>query len=262
MDQSLIEEYTAFNQFLIRTPLFPLNFIDSFEENTIKSILNNPVIKEAIYLASPILYSEIEKWLDGEIRSEKEVNRILFSSLRYLIRMSTRCTPFGLFAGCSIGRWNNSDLEKSILLSKQSTYTSHTRLDMQYLCSLAQNLAKEELIKYNLLFYPNSSIYKQGNQLRYVEYKYINNRRIHQLVSVDNSEYLYKILVSCRDGLKIYNLASLLIDEEISFDEALNYILELIDSQILISELEPALTGPEFLEQILIVLNANQGLES
>ncbi len=265
MIEDIKKQYQPFNNFLFRTPLFPLQTLESFTEENLKSLFQNPVIGEAIFLASPILHSECVKWLNNEIKEKKEERHIVYSLMRYLLRMSTRCTPFGLFAGCTVGEWveNNEEqnVNKEFLLQPQSTYKSHTRLDMHYLCALAQNLSNNPIIKEKLKFFPNSSIYKYGKQLRYVEYRYIEKRRIHHLVAIDDSEYIQAILKTAENGSDIKALAELLVDDEINFDEATEFINELISSQLLVSELEPAITGHEFLEQLLQGLGKIEGID-
>ncbi len=49
-------------------------------------------------------------------------------------------------------------------------------------------------------------------------------------------------------------MAELLVDGEITIEEAREYIQELVDNQVLVHSLEPALTGPEFIEQVMGVL--------
>ncbi len=224
MLQEIKKLYKPFNNFLVRTPLLPLQVLESFTEENLKQHFRNPVIGEAIFLASPVLHSECIKWINNEIKEKKEETRIIYSLMRYLLRMSTRCTPFGLFAGCTVGEWVEANegqiANKEILQNPQSKYKSHTRLDMHYLCALSQNLTNNSIIREKLKFFPNSSIYKYGKQLRYVEYHYIDKKRVHHLVAIDDSEYIQAVLKATEKGSKINILADLLIDNEIDFEEA------------------------------------------
>ncbi len=250
--------YQNFSSFVLRTPFLPYTFLNSLisgkttDENKLKEICEKKYIHEAIFLASPNLHDKLLKWLNNKLTDKKEIERLKYSLMKYIIRMSSRPTPFGLFAGCSVGHFKE---ETNIELQKKENFTRHTRLDMNYLCALAQDLAKHPVIKKNIKFYPNSSIYTSGNNLRYVEYRYTEkSKRTHHIVSVDNSEYLQRIIAVAKNGAYINDLAKLLVDDEISFDESKAFIEELINSQILVNELEPAITGPEFLDQILSVL--------
>jgi len=218
-----------------------------------------PVVEEAIFLASPDLHEQMQQWLKGELTDRKKRERLHYGLMRYILRMSTRPTPFGLFAGFSIGHW---DKEGRVELPEQSQYERHTRLDMNYLCALAQDLAKHPVIKENLLYYPNSSIYPVADQLRYVEYRYRDARRTHHIVAVDHSEYLQRVLDKAAKGAYLKELAELLVDEEITIEDARDFINELIDSQVLVNQLEPAITGPEFLNQILAILEPIEGIDS
>jgi len=166
--------------------------------------------------------------------------------------MATRCTPFGLFAGITTG----SFVEKTnIQLSGTDLYRNHTRLDMNYLCALAQDLSKKPEIKNKIKFFPNSSIYAVGSELRYVEYKYKNSRRFHNLIAVENTDYLQKIIENGKAGALLCDLCNLLVDNDITLDEANGFIDELVESQFLVSEFDPSVTGEELLCQILAVLN-------
>jgi thiopeptide-type bacteriocin biosynthesis protein len=105
-------------------------------------------------------------------------------------------------------------------------------------------------------------MYVFGGNLRYVEYKYVNNRRVHQITSVDYSEYLQLIIKHAEKGARIQDLAPLLVAEDITLEEAEAFVQELISSQILISELEPAVTGDEFIYQLIRSLRAIAGVSS
>jgi len=227
-------------------------------EEKLQEICRNPVVDEAIFLASPDLFNQMHEWLNGKLKDREKIEKLHYALMRYILRMSTRSTPFGLFAGFNVGEWVG---ETKVELPMQEDYTRHTRLDMNYLCALAQDLAKHPVIKEKIKFYPNSSVYAVGDQLRYVEYRYKNTRRTHHIVAVDNSEYLQRVLKTASGGAFLKDLAELLVEEEITYEEARDFIEELVNSQVLVNELEPAITGPEFLDQILVVLQGIPGID-
>lgn len=255
--------YSHFTKFVLRTPVKSFNYYkkltaeDMISNNTLKEAYSDPLVREACFLASPPLYFEMEKWIKGELDSKKE-GKIRLSLLKYLTRMSTRCTPFGLFAGCSLG--DLADVT-SIKNAEPAMNTRHTRLDMNYLVALSQDLSKQKGIREKLLYYPNSSIYRTGSQLRYIEYYYVESRRKHHIVEVDNSSYLQKVLKKARSGAYLDDLVLPLIGGEISKKDAKNFINELLESQLLVSELEPSVSGPEFMSQISKVLKRIKGAE-
>jgi hypothetical protein len=256
--------YLNFPSFVLRSPLFPFDFIKelvsgkNITEEQILEVCQKPEVDEAIFLASPDLHAQLHERLKGSLPDKKKVKRLHYALMRYILRMSTRPTPFGLFAGFNVGQW---DKETNIELPPREKYTRHTRLDMNYLCALAQDLAKHPDIKEKIKYYPNSSIYQVGDQLRYVEYRYKNARRTHHIVAVDHSDYLQCVLDAAAKGAPLKDLAQLLVNDEISFEEAKEFIDELIASQLLVNELEPAITGPEFLNQILAILEKLEGID-
>jgi hypothetical protein len=250
--------YKLFDKYILRTPIFPVNYFFKLTQNDIISDeqlineFNNPIISEAIYLASPVLHKEIEKWTNSETKNDKEKAKIINSFLKYLSRLSSRSTPFGLFGGSTIGNIANQD----VIIKESQKNRRHTRLDMNLTGLLIKHIEKDIFIKNQLLFYPNTSLYIMGNQLRYVESNYKNNDvLVHQIVEVENSLYLDKILNYSKDGLKINDIANIIIDSEITLEEALEFIYELIDNQILISELGQTVSGAENLDKILSVLD-------
>jgi len=255
--------YTFFDNYCLRTPLLSLyayNELTKTEKISIEQLKNlwqNEAIQEAIFLASPELFKEIEKWFAGQITDTKKILRLESSFLKYISRMSSRCTPFGLFAGCSIGTFGKST---AIELESYNNYRRQTRFDMNFLVAFSQKLAQETTIKKQLLWYPNSSLYKIGSQYRYIEYRYNQfNRREHSIEAVEFSSYLETIIETARAGKKSTELATLLIDDEITKEEAEGFIDELIENQILISEIEPSVTGTGFLLQLENSLSKLEG---
>ncbi len=231
------------NQLIVRTPSLP--FYDDISEQFLKEFLDNATFAEALYLASPILFQEAMNWKDGKVSDPKKLQKIPTSLGKYYLRMSSRCTPFGLFAGCGVVEWGE---ESDLLLS--SNIQRKTRLDMHFAGALAQKLAEISEIKNTLKFYPNSSFYRVGEELRYIEYSYVDGQRKHQISAITWSEYIQLVLDLCKFGKAIHEIVPALLDDDISEQDAIGFIEELIDSQLLVSELEPAITGEEFTSQI------------
>jgi hypothetical protein len=238
-------KFSSFNNYILRVPYLSYNEVSNLDVNKVIDLCKTKDVSEAIYLASPDLYNEMKKLLEnGKVENE---DKLIHSLLKYLLRMGTRCTPFGLFSGCSLGEIDEYSL---ISLEERSNYKRVTRLDMNYLCSLSQTLENNQDIRRQLLFYPNNSLYKIGDEIRYVEYKYINTRRKHFLMSIESSEFIIDVLEKSKKGILLEDLANYIVDPEISIHDALEFVNELIDSQILISSISPSLTGKDYFELI------------
>src|SRR5688500_5203080 len=127
---------TAHDFYLLRTPYLPLDFIRQFEgvslselSERLKVTFDDPALQEAIYIASPELFGEFMKWKQGTVTDEKSEQKLVLSLYRYLLRMSSRCTPYGLFAGCAVGRFDD---QTRVTLADTAQYKKHSRLDMNY----------------------------------------------------------------------------------------------------------------------------------
>lgn len=235
--------YIPFDKYILRTPYLTFNEVNDLNVKKVRELCTNSSVSEAIYLASPELHQEMLKYLQRDHQDTNE--KLVFSLLKYLLRMGTRCTPFGLFSGCSVGKIEN---ETNIVLNNSVDYKRVTRLDMNYLCALSQKLESDIEIRDELLYFPNTSLYTIGNEMRYVEYQYIDTNRKHFLMSIDASDFIDEILKKSENGITINELASFIIDPEISLDAAREFVHELIDSQILISSISPTVTGRDYFE--------------
>ncbi|NJM79925.1 MAG: hypothetical protein HC854_10455 [Flavobacterium sp.] len=208
------------------------------------------LFSEAIYLTSPSLRKEYEKYISGEIINEKEIKKLKIAYYKYQSRSSFRCTPFGLFAGLGTGVFSDKN-DVTVNSNPKKCLKRRTRLDMNIICNLAKELSKKDCIRPYLIFFPNSSLYQMDSFYRYVEYYYAGNQRIHKISKVDFSEYLQTLLDSCIKGKKEEELIQLLMSLEIDYEEAANFIKELIDYQLIVSNLEPTVTGIEFFDVLI-----------
>lgn len=241
--------YLFFDNFIVRTPCLSFKeFQNCFsEENKIVKFekhFGENTFREAIYLASLSLYNDTK----NEINEKSRV-----SLLKYYNRASTRYTPFGLFAGVNLGKFDKEDyFPKSF---SEDEKLRDTKLDMHFLVELSKHLNSLSHIKNNILYFPNNSIYTIGkNKIRFVEYENKEGKRDYIISSAPLSEELNQVLNSSTEGKTIDELASILINEEIAKEEAKEFIVELIENQVLVSELEPNVAGNDFLDSIILIL--------
>ncbi|WP_338375689.1 lantibiotic dehydratase family protein [uncultured Flavobacterium sp.] len=243
-----------FNTYVLRTSTLPISFytslLEDYSSQKLCKTVEKSIVKNAIKLASPELIQELEKHNQNpSIYSKEKATNLELSLLKYIARMSSRATPFGLFAGCTTG--NIAD-ETNILLSNE-LYT-HTQFDMQFWIALVQKLSQNKSLQKQLLYFPNTSLYSIGDFYRYVEYKYVDNKREHSISSVRKNLFLEIIIDKSKLGLNLEDLANLIIDSESEKEEAIVFIGELINNQILVNNLEATVTGKDEVERVIEIL--------
>lgn len=253
----------SFDDYVLRTPLFPLslylNTVENYSVEKAKLHYQNPLIREAIHLASPDLTKELDKWVktDSNLSVEKD-KKLELTFLKYLARMSSRCTPFGLFSGCSVGR---TAAETKIILEDSGKFERFTQFDMQFWVMLLQKISSKKEVLPHLKYYPNNSIYTIGDFYRYIEYKSIKTKREHSISALRKSSILTELLNNMSQGMTIEEMVTFLSDDENEKQEAYEYVLKLIAFQFLVSELDAMLTGDDDWERILNVLKKDHLLE-
>jgi thiopeptide-type bacteriocin biosynthesis protein len=276
--------FTPAGFFAFRTPLLPFEELEAFSEGLaapaafsdrqadperleralaadrerlrarLAALGERPEVLEAVFLASPSLYESLAAWRsqpDG-----KKGQRAERALVRYVYRMVARATPFGLFSGCSVGRVEPAPGSPTrIAVGPRAAYERHTRLDMDYLFALCEDLARDPAVRGALTYRPNSSLYTAAGRLRYAEARLEKKVRSHHLVAVDSNDYLDEALRRAEGGAGAREIAEALVafdpDGEVTIDEASEFVTELIDSQILVSDLSTAVTGPEAIHDLI-----------
>lgn len=237
---------TFHNNLIIRTPRLP--FANAIGDEMIEISINDPVILEALYIASPSLYYEIEKYKQGVKGKD---NKKLFASIRkYLLRMSNRSTPFGLFAGNSIVSWGpvtNIRFDHPLVSRK-------TKLDILFYHKLFTYLKNIPAVAGSLKYYPNDTMYAAGHHLHYSEFAVTDFGRIYQSSLVENSTYLKQLLQYCSGGKLYTEILDFLVSLDNDREDAVLFTDELINSKIIFSELELSITRESTMEQVTIIL--------
>ncbi|HYE89094.1 MAG TPA: lantibiotic dehydratase [Vicinamibacterales bacterium] len=214
----------------------------------LKVILPRADILEAIFLASPALHGEVVKWLAND-KADPDLEQAL---TRYLQRMASRSTPFGLFAGCSLGRLDSST---DLVLAASSDYRRNARIDNDYLFAFAAALDRDPRVRGQALYRPNSSLYKIAGRWRYVERTLAGTKRRDNLVELEDNPALSAAIACCSQRATRAAIVEAVLlnagDYDVGQSEAEQYVEQLIDSQVMVSELTPLVTGREPLADLI-----------
>src|SRR5262249_53999461 len=206
----------------------------------LRAIVARPLIRDALFVASPDLDESLEVWLN-EPESERG-SRIERAIVRYFSRMSARATPFGFFAGASVGMIVD---ETRLVIDASERNRRRSRLDMDYLFALAQTAANLPAVRETLRFRPNLSLYRAAGRIHYIEARLEGKERTHHLVALEDSRELQGTLARASQGAAFRDLAAGLVNKDVSRAEGEQYVAELIESQVLRPELHLYLTGPD-----------------
>ncbi len=240
------------NFFVLRRPAYSVSKLVQFHdqlsahslEDTLRQYYQDPLAQEAILAASPALYERFHRWLAGE--SMPEQKKLLTTLHKYVVRMCSRSTPYGLFAGCSRGTFAE---QSHLRAGASSTLRTHTRVDIDCLQAICTWLTNQPQIRAQLRLYLNSSLYPVGSSLRYVEQQRDTSDRNYFISAVEADTYLSQLLDAAQHGATINQLLDLLPD--VPADEAQAFVDQLIDSQVLRFDIEPTVTGANSLDRLI-----------
>ena len=216
----------------------------------LEDIITTPEFRDTLFVASPSLAAAVDPWRkDPDSDKGRATERSLVS---YVMRAAARPTPFGLFAGCTTG---TIGARTCLRLEGMNRYRRHTRLDMDYLWTLAEAVERDPGLREELEYRPNSSLYQVGDRLLFAEARQSRASRSYRLVAVEATPYLMQTLARAQDGARLGALAAALVDEDVTRADADEYITELADSQVLVGDVRLQLTGPPTTDTFVATLD-------
>lgn len=254
----------SFPQYVVRTPSFSVSsYLDLLENYTLgKAIayLEEPFFKEAIKLASPDLLTLFNRLKDNpETLTQEKKESLETTLLKYIARISSRCTPFGLFAGCAVGEFSS---ETNVVVKSHHKFNRFTQFDMHFWIGFLQKIEKQNEYIHSLKYFLNNSIYTFGDFYRYIEYKYEDGKRGHSISALRKSLILEQLVHQVQNGSTVNEMIETISSDESEKAEALEFIYKLIDFQFLVSELETGTTGTNEIDKVLKIINKIPNSES
>ncbi|MFA6127441.1 MAG: lantibiotic dehydratase family protein [Bacteroidales bacterium] len=248
-------DYDSYDHFMLRAPLLPIVLLSEIPPSPdglflwLKALWKNDLIREGVLLGS----CEFSRIIDQEFLVKDSSNAdagIMYSLLRYICRFSSRCTPFGTFAGFSTGEFG---LETDISLSESRSHKLNARPDMEYLMGLAKLLMAEPALREGLQYSGNTTLYKVGSRWHYIEVVYPggNAKKVYDIVMVDDMGAISGILEFCQGGKALEEIRVFLINGGWAKEDVLEFVQSLVESQILVGGLEPVICGPEYIDFLI-----------
>ena len=248
------EIFKDFSKVIIRTPLY--SYVELYDqkydtrdlEELVHIKLEDPVFLEALYWSSPQLFSAALKFKEGNIKGPKEI-KLMQTLKKYLIRASTRCTPYGIYASTGIATQGNQQANQKREIERK------VRIDMGLLQNIKSQIESDPAIYPHLQYSINNSLYCIPGQYRFTETILENGKCRYQLSALEQTIILEQIIELGRDRMISLNDIYDLTDEETSYEEFNDFINELIGSQFLVSELQLGLTIADEIDRFVTILN-------
>ncbi len=245
-----IDLYTPFSNFIVRLPLMPIEFynglLQSTDTNKIEDyILDKELpIRNAINLANYRLLTNITEL--RKLNNDK-YKKVTDSLLRYLIRMSTRTTPFGLFASVGVGRWSN---KTSMSFSIKNRFIN-ARVDTELLARLAMKLEQDEFVMEQLKLFTNPTIVMSGSRAYILQHATIE-KRLEREVSINTTKLVRDIFALCGTGATYIRVEKSLIKKyKTDKDQIKKTLRALISQSFLFTSLRPSLEEDSYIDRIV-----------
>jgi len=262
-------QYDPSGFFVLRSPLLPIECLREWAERARSGLspqtpaseireafrvellrsFEAAEVREALFLASPVLEEAMHR--DGAAAAGAKRARLDGSLTKYLMRMAGRCTPFGLFAGISVGSLGPAT---ELRLGPRSQYQRFTRIDMGYLTMLVDGLMRQTAVRDAVRYRPNSTLYRFADRARYVEHRPGQRNRNYFLVSLELDEALASTLDLAGGGVTRADLIQALTDAGSEAEEAKLFVDELIDSQVIVPDIGPPVTGGDPMSDLIAQL--------
>lgn len=269
--------YQANDRFMVRIPTAEKTEI-KYTEEEVSALCKDKAFREKIKVASPSLLEMMDFYENSPDKlSQKKRNEFLNSMIKYYIRSQKRTTPFGLFSSVGIGKFvGEKQLDESRMqfdASQEQLDASQELLDVSQVQSDANQEQSDECKMqfrkkvhidtewlYGYIVTLENSYYRQL-QFKINNVCYQNGNRVVLLYSTEKDvaeisvrfTKVFEIVEAFCRQYKSYKDIFREIQRQypaVEEDTIKNYLLELIQKQILISNLRPSFTSRNQLQDL------------
>lgn len=236
-----------YNQQIVRQPIFPLDKLNELPNRLddlssfVESILDKePMFKEALRYASPQLLKRFEQ----RNSKEKDVRSEALAITKYFMRSVVNTVPFGLFT--SYGLTNTA--------SKANTeYSRMSDIDSSIASNYFQSLQKSEDAITHCMLRWNDTIHFVGNKIKFYKMTIDGQNKLFDLSQIDNNEivnYLIKNVSNSFSFSFFIELIASILEEETK-NNIKNFVYKLIESGLILTDLDIELSGIPLIDQLI-----------
>ncbi|SDK94907.1 thiopeptide-type bacteriocin biosynthesis domain-containing protein [Glycomyces sambucus] len=126
----------------------------------LRRIIKDPVVREALAVSSSSLSETLDRFEAGEATPVPKLERAAFATTRYLLRMCTRATPFGLFAGVAAGGFG-----AAAQAALGEDHRKWARVDTGWLAEAAEGMECRPEVRARLRLVANNLRRERGDRL-------------------------------------------------------------------------------------------------
>ncbi|MDQ0049003.1 thiopeptide-type bacteriocin biosynthesis protein [Paenibacillus polymyxa] len=242
--------FRALDFFLVRIPLLPVEMYNelfyepSYENlrNKLLHMVKEPIVCEALLIASPSLMHSVNQILDNS--NSKKADKIIKAIAHYMIRLSTRATPYGVFAGVAMGSFES---ESRLVIGDLSFHRKIARPDMQWLMDLVKGLERIRHVVEQVEVRTNSILYTSGSRVKLPYLNYIDHFDSSDEMkssSIRISKFVDYVIHCAKQPVPILKLMDKMKEEfpTINQEQLFGLLLKLVEQEFLISNLRPPLS--------------------
>ncbi len=270
--------YTPAGFYMMRTPVLPAHtftnltatethhgdidaVLQAQREHTyqiLQTLAAQPQIEQALAVASFSLLDALKR-LQQSTGSAARTERTYSSLLRYITRMSTRPTPFGLFAGIALGTFSS---ETKVQVATPVIERIRTRPDMNWLLSILQKVEEAPELVNQLHVCVNQTMYSVGGRIM-LPFADTYGTQDNRTISLRATSVVRKALELAHSTILYSDLRTALLQ---AFSRATEQQIErllwqLWENRFLISNLHPPLTDARPAEYVYNQLEAVHGAQ-
>ncbi len=204
----------------------------------------------AVEVASPVLARRVGAVCAGHEQRARQVRRVVVSVVRYLLRMTSRATPFGLFAGVAPARFG-----PELQLRDGENHLAVARVDTDWLVGAITRLERCPELRRRLPVVRNNLAFVRDGRLVVgcQQQPTTSGRTEPAEVSVRHTRAVETVIQAAESPIRVSDLADKLTANFPGTPESVieGMLAELVTRRILVTSLRPPMTATDPLGHVV-----------